>query len=533
MNRRTLLQGVAHLALLGALAPHAFAADSAPVSGGTLRIAVEEPSILTSAFITTMNIGMVSSKILEGLVSYDLNLKPVPALARSWTVSPDGLTITFKLQQGVTWHDGKPFTSSDVQYSLLEVWKKLHPFGRAVFANVTDVTTPDAHTVVVHLSAPAAYVFSYINTYGAQILPRHVYEGTDVLTNPANIAPIGTGPFVFKEWARGNYIRLERNANYWQEGRPYLDGVVFRFIPDPAARTAALEAGELDVALGSLIPISNLRRFTDTKRFTIDTTDGRFLSSIFLVQANVRRPHLADKRVRQALLSAIDRNALLRLVWQGYGKVAVGPVPSSVTQYHSDQVKHWDYDPKAAEALLDAAGFPRGKDGTRLKLTLDSGSGDSLESNRAGEFMKQSFARIGVQLELRTSDAASYLRRIYTDQDYDLMTSSLHMLPDPTLGVQRLYWTKNIIKGAPWTNGAGYSNPELDKVMVAAAAEADQAKRRELIVQWQEIAQEDLPILDLIELTWTTVSTARYHKVAPQGDGLFAGLEDAYLSAPA
>ena len=507
-------------------------AAGTPTPGGVLNVAVSpEPTLLTSAFITTMNIGQVSSKVLEGLVSYDLNLKPVPALATSWTTSPDGLTITFKLRQGVKWHDGKDFTSADVAFTLKEVWQKLHPFGRAAFANVKEVQTPDPLTVVLKLSAPAPYLLNYSNTYGAQILPRHIYEGKDVLTNPANNAPIGTGPFVFKEWVKGSHVRLVRNPNYWgkdAQGKqlPYLDGVVFRFIPDPAARAVALQAGELDVALGSSIPVTSLANFKDTKRYSINLDDGRYLSTIFLTQFNVRRPYLQDKRVRHAFAHAIDRNALLKVVYLGYGKPATGPIPSSVVQYYTPNTPQYAFDLKKAAALLDQAGFkPDGK-GVRLKVNLDYDS----DTQRGAEFIKQSLARVGVQVNLRTGDTATYLRRIFTEQDYDLMISSLHRLPDPTLGVQRLFWTKNIVKGAPWTNGSGYSNPKLDQIMEAAAVEADAGKRKQLIHDWQRIAQEDLPLIDLIEPTWVTVSTARFHKTVPKGDGLFASYADAWLS---
>jgi peptide/nickel transport system substrate-binding protein len=530
MHRRdVMLSGLGLAAFPFSTTYHASAQETrTPVRGGVARIVVQEPPILTSAFITTMNIGMVSSKILEGLVSYDLDLKPVPALAESWETSEDGLRVTFNLRKNAKWHDGTPFTAADVRFSLLEVWKKLHPFGRAVYANVTEVETPDPYTAVFVLSAPALYLLNYANTYGSQILPRHIYEGTDILKHPANSAPIGTGPFKFKEWVRGSHVTLDRNAEYWQDGKPYLDGIIFRFIPDAVARGVALEAGEVDVTIGSLIPVTSLRRFSDKAKYTINTDDGRFLASIFLAQINVRRPHLGDKRVRQALSHAIDREALVRLVWQGYGKPATGPIPSSVAQYYQRGTPQ-AFDPKRAEQLLDDAGLKRGADGKRFRINLVSGSGDSLESNRAGEFIKQYLGRVGIEVDLIIEDSAAYLRRIYTDADYDIMTSSLHRLPDPTLGVQRLYWTKNIIKGAPWTNGSGYSNPELDQIMEAAAAEGDPAKRRSLVARWQEIAQEDVPILDLVELTWTTVSTARFRKERPQGDGMFAGLEDAWL----
>jgi len=536
MKRRLFFPRVALLAglLLPVLSLPAAAQTqtaAAPVRGGILNVNVApEPTLLTSAFITTMNIGQVSSKVLEGLVSYDLNLQPVPALATSWQVSEDGLTVRFKLRENVKWHDGKDFTSADVEYTLLNVWKKLHPFGRAAFANVDKVETPDRHTVVLRLSSPAPYLLNYINTYGAQVLPRHIYAGTDVLTNPANNAPVGTGPFVFKEWVKGSHVRLERNPDYWQKGQPYLDGVVFKFIPDAAARTVALEAGEIDVALGSSIPLSNLNRFADKSKYGINLDDGRYLSTIFLTQFNVRRPHFNDKRVRQAFAHAIDRNALLKVVFLGYGKPATGPVPSSVVNYYSPETRQYPYDLKKAEALLDEAGLKKGADGKRLKITLDYDAGGGVSGTRQAEFIKQSLARVGVEVELRAGDTATYLRRIFTDQDYDLMVSSLHRLPDPTLGVQRLFWTRNIIKGAPWTNGSGYSNPELDKVMEAAADEANPAKRKALIKQWQQIVQEDLPVLDLVEQTWVTVSSARFHKATAQGDGLFASYADAWLT---
>jgi len=336
---------------------------------------------------------------------------------------------------------------------------------------------------------------------------------------------------VFKEWVKGSHVRLERNPHYWQKGQPYLQGIVFKFIPDAAARAVALEVGEIDVALGSSIPLSNLERFSDPAKWTINLDDGRYLSTIFLTQFNVRRPYLSDKRVRQAFAHAIDKNALLKVVFWGYGKPATGPVPSSVVNYYSPDTRQYPYDLKKAEALLDEAGFRKGADGKRLKVTLDYDGGGG--GNREAEFIRQSLGRIGVEVVLRGGDTVSYLRRIFTDQDYDLMISSLHRLPDPTLGVQRLFWTRNIIKGAPWTNGSGYSNPALDKIMEAAADEANPTRRKALITQWQQIVQEDLPVLDLIEQTWVTVSTARFHKTVAQGDGLFASYADAWLQPAA
>ena len=214
------------------LAGFALPAVAQPRSGGTLTIVQgAEPAALVSGVNTSTFIGTVSTKIHEGLLEYDFDLKPRPGLAESWSVAPDGKTYTFKLRRGVTWHDGKPFTSADVKFSLEEIWKKLHPRGRVTFGKVTAVDTPDASTVVVRLSEPTPMMLAALSSYESQVLPKHVYEGKDFTTHPALNAPIGTGPFVFKEWKKGDFIRLEKNPSYWDKGKPYLDAIVVRVVP--------------------------------------------------------------------------------------------------------------------------------------------------------------------------------------------------------------------------------------------------------------------------------------------------------------
>ena len=187
-----------HLAVLATLftllAGFALPAVAQPRSGGTLTIVQgAEPAALVSGVNTSTFIGTVSTKIHEGLLEYDFDLKPRPGLAESWSVAPDGKTYTFKLRRGVTWHDGKPFTSADVKFSLEEIWKKLHPRGRVTFGKVTAVDTPDATTVVVRLSEPTPMMLAALSSYESQVLPKHVYEGKDFTTHPALNAPIGTG----------------------------------------------------------------------------------------------------------------------------------------------------------------------------------------------------------------------------------------------------------------------------------------------------------------------------------------------------
>ena len=196
-----------------------------------------ESSGLVAAFNTDSNLQMVSAKMHDGLLDYDAKLQPVPALAESWRMSEDGKTITFNLRNGVKWHDGVDFTSADVKFTLEKVLSKLNPRGRATFANVLEVATPDARTAVLKLSAPAPYLMNGLAAFESPMLPKHIYDdGQELLRHPALAKPVGTGPFMFGEWQKGSHILLKRNPNYWAKGLPKLGQVVFRVIPDPLVR---------------------------------------------------------------------------------------------------------------------------------------------------------------------------------------------------------------------------------------------------------------------------------------------------------
>lgn len=213
---------------------------SAQKRGGTLvQITQPEPPTLGSYISTASPVGQVAAKIYDGLLEYDFNLKPVGALAQSWTIADDGKTMTFRLRPGVKFHDGKPFTSADVQFSVMEVLKKVHPRGINTFAEVTAVETPDPMTAVFRLAKPAPYIMSALSGYESPMLPKHVFEMGDIRTHQNANSPVGTGPFKFVEWRRGEFVRLDRNAEYWKPGLPYLDRVVVRFIADNATRRGA------------------------------------------------------------------------------------------------------------------------------------------------------------------------------------------------------------------------------------------------------------------------------------------------------
>ena len=507
-------------------------AQNPPSAGeGVLSFALSpEPPFLLSAINSTLQMGMVTSKVMESLLYLDTALTFQPQLAQSWSVSADGRSYTFKLRPNVKWHDGKPFTSADVRFTVMEVLKKLHPRGRSQFAKVDSVETPDPLTAILKLSQPAPSMLTALASgYESPIVPRHLFEGTDIAANPYISKPVGTGPFVFKEWQKGSYIVLERNPNYWRPGKPALQRIVFRIINDASARAAGLETGELQIGGLSPIPLTDLARIANSPVLSIEKRGYAYMSPFILMEVNLRRPPLNDVRVRQAIAHAIDRQRLTQIVWMGYGEPAVSPIPSSVTTFHSKDIPKYDFDPEKAKKLLDEAGLKPGAGGWRFKMTHDFIPLGS-DYQRTGEFIKQSLARVGIEVELRSQDLPTYLRRVYTDYDFDTTSLFYGAFADPTQGVQRLFWSKSIQKGVVYTNPTDYRSPEMDRIIESAQGEADPAKRKALYFEMQRLAMTDLPVIPLMETRFTTVASRKLKNHTVSADGVIGGnFADAYF----
>lgn len=529
VTRRNGLKAFGGAALTAAFASAPGVAD-AQASGGVLRMVVfPEPPVLVSAANSSTFPGIVSTKIHEGLVRYDESMKPLPALATSWDFAPDGKKVTFKLRPGVTWHDSKPFTSADVKFSLEKVWKELHPRGRTVYGSVASVEIPDDLTVVVTLDKPSPSMAVSLSGYESQVVPRHIYEGKDFATNPALSAPIGTGPFMFKEWRRGEYIRLVKNPSYWDAGKPHLDEIVIRIIPDPGATAAAFEAGEIDIGFFNPVPLADVKRLSALPQLAVETKGYEYFSAQYLMELNLRNEYLKDVRVRQAMMHGIDRNFLVNAIWFGYGKPATGPIPSTVADYYSADVATYPFDVAKANKILDDAGYKRGANNMRFKLVENYPV--LSEVPRTAEYFRQAMARIGIEIELRSLDLGSFIRNIYTNYDFDVTNNYIYMLSDPTVGIQRLYWSENIKKGVPFANVVGYSNPEVDRALVAAQTENDVSRRKELFKIFQQKVQEDLPILNLFELKLTTLYNRRVRNHLSGPDAPYASYADVSLGS--
>lgn len=528
ISRRNFTKGLGLTVFAASVfAPSVLRAEEAQ-RGGTLRIAVQtEPLSLTDLQQNSATSG-VGARVHEGLIHVDYDLTPKPYLATSWEIAEDGLTYTFKLRDDVKWHDGEPFTSGDVAYSILTL-KEIHPRRRITFANVTSIDTPDDHTVVLNLSQPAPYLLGALSSQGTPIIARHLYEGTDPTTNPHNVAPIGTGPYIFKEWIRGSHYILERNPNYWDQPKPYLDAIVVRFIPEVASRTAALESGEID--LGGQTPISffDIPRFEANPEFTIETRGAELSGNLNQVFFNLENEYLKDLRVRQAIAHAIDVEDYIKLVWLGYAIPAPTAIVPGMPHFHDGSLAPYAFDLAKSEALLDDAGFARQADGTRFRLRILHNTINSRLLPGA-EYFRSALAKVGITLDINSYDFATYVQKVYTERAFDLDVQTLVNGYDPTDGIQRAYWSKNIKEGLPWSNQTHYVDEEVDEIFEQAAVEPNEAKRRDLYVRLQQILYRDLPALNLAEVKALLVYNSKVKEPINDATGNLGNFADAYLT---
>ncbi|HRO61578.1 MAG TPA: ABC transporter substrate-binding protein, partial [Burkholderiaceae bacterium] len=439
-RRNALLTGPA-LALSAAIPSVLHAqGQGTPRRGGSITVHMQgEQRILNPALRASTGVYVVGGKIMEALVDLDGKGETAPVLATSWESSPDGKTITFKLREGVSWHDGKPFTSADVQYTAMEMWKKHLNYGTALQLYLDAVDTPDAHTAVFRYSRPMPLdlLLRALADLG-YVAPKHVYEGTNVLENPANTAPIGTGPFKFSKYERGQYIIAVRNDDYWRKGFPYLDQIVWRIIPDPAAAVAAFESGQVQLSAEGALPLADLDRLGKDKRFEVSTRGNEGNAVMNTIEFNFRRKELADHRVREAIVRAMDVPFFCENFLYGFAQPATGPVPSSSPKFYTKDTPQYPFDRKKAEALLDEAGYKRGANGKRFALRLAPAPwGEDI--TLWATFMQQSLQQIGIDIELVRYDAAGWLKNVYNDWNFDLATGWHQYRGDPAVSTTAWY----------------------------------------------------------------------------------------------
>jgi peptide/nickel transport system substrate-binding protein len=489
-KRLTSLGGAALAAAVAALP--ALAQEIKP--GGTMVVALPgDPDSLNASIVTDISTSNLSGQFYSTIVRQNNDGHVLPDLAKSWEISPDGKTYTFHFHDNVKWHDGTPFTAEDVAWSLWNVNKKYNGPASGLLEAVESIEATDPLTAVFKLKyayPPLLRGLTYFNS--STIVPKHIFKDGDPRQNPASLKPVGTGPFVFKEYKRGSHVILERNPNYHVKGRPYLDRLVFQIAPNESARALALEKGEIDFMPYYAMSLADVDRLKSSRNVKI-TVAPRQIAGEYMGFINTRQGPLAKKEVRQALYYGLNREELLQKAGFGFGRVSTGPISSEQKVFYTDQVRQYPHDPARAEKMLDEAGYPKGANGVRfpVRVTYDVKEGPMDDT---AKLMRNQLAKIGVNVVIEPADSNAWRDKSFKNWDFDITMGSFSTGPDPAIGTERVYVCRNIERLFA-RNASGYCNPKLDEIFAAAAKELDEPKRVQLYHEAQKILAEDVPHL--------------------------------------
>ncbi|MBM6582874.1 ABC transporter substrate-binding protein [Microvirga sp. BT689] len=408
--------------------------------------------------------------LYEGLVRIDRTGKVQPLLAKSWEVAPDGLTYTFRLQEGVKFHDGTTFDSADVKFAFDRARDpKSTNAQKQIFAPIASIETPDPATVVIKLKETSGNFLYYLGWGDAVIVAPET-----AANNAAN--PVGTGPFKFKSWTRGDRVELTKNPDYWQKDKVKLESVTFRFISDAQAQVAALKAGDVD-AFPNLGAPELFAEFQKDARFkaVAGNTEGETVAGM----NNAKKP-FDDVRVRRALMHAVDRKALVEGAYSGLGK-PIGSFFSPNNPAFVDTTNVIPYDVEKAKALLKEAGYGNG-----LSITIKSPQ--MAYASRSAELLSAMLSEAGVDLKIiPTEFPAKWIEEVFKNKDYD-MTIVSHTEPlDIDIFARDTYYFN-------------YKNDRFKAVLAEAAKTTDEKARFAKYAEAQKILAEDVPALFLFQL---------------------------------
>jgi peptide/nickel transport system substrate-binding protein len=477
---------------------------------------IGEASTLIPTLATDSSSHTVAAQIYNGLVKYDKNLNIVGDLAERFSVSSNGLQITFHLRRGVKWHDGFPLTSRDVLYTYRVIIDPKTPTAYSEdFKQVKNFSAPDDYTVRVTYAAPFAPALA---SWGASILPAHLLEGKDITRSPLSRKPVGTGPYRFREWVAGQKIVLDANADYF-EGRPYISRYIYRIIPDTSTMYMELKAGSID--LMGLTPVQYARQ-TTAPTFTSRFNKYRYPSASYVYMGyNLRHPLFEDKRIRQALTAAINKDELIQGVLFGMGRKAHGPIVPGRWAYNP-HVRDIAYDPLRAVELLAQAGWKKKnsegilvKDGKPFSFTILTNQGNQ-QRLLASQIIQQRLRFVGIDVKIRVVEWATFLKEFVNKGNFEVVMLGWSTTPDPDM-----YDVWHSSKTKPGElNFIGFNNAEVDRLLVEGRSTFDLEKRRRAYYRIQEILADEQPYTFLYVPDELPVVSSRIRGVEPAPAGI-------------
>ena len=460
-----------------------------PKRGGQMSLAIiSDPTFNPFTWPGQFSTVMAAKPLWSTLVKYEPGtMKAIPDLATAWEPAPDGLAWTFKLRQDVKWHDGQPFTAADVKFTIDNIMNpQVNALFRSNLVGLKGAEVVDDHTVKLVMDKPFASLPIQLG-YNIAMAPRHLLEGKDLNTLDEYIQkPIGTGPFRIKELVKGSHIAMEAFPDFY-EGRPNLDGLVFKVVPEINTQVAQLRTGELDLALIEPPHKETLRNQQNLQFSTVEQPN-----TFYFCLNNAREP-FNDKRVRLALTLGCNRQLMVERILRGEAPLAAGAYGTAFGEFQNKNLKPYPYDPDRAKALLGEAGWKPGadgimeKDGKKMSFGFMVDKGNPTREQMALA-LQQDWKKIGVDIQVEVEEFNVYLRRGNSRPgDYDTRTGWRITAPDPDKTPE--YTTQGS------NNHYMYSNAEVDQLMEQGKAESDPAKRKQIYDQIQQLIYDDVPIV--------------------------------------
>lgn len=438
---------------------------------------------------------LINTILFDQLTRYSPeDLSPQPALATSWEADADGMAWTFELREGVVWSDGEAFDAEDVAFTFNDVVlnAELGAQSASQFSSIETVEIVGHTTVRFMLNTPFSALPYYLASF-AGILPEHVLGSAE---NPLTVAsfnkqsPVTTGPFKVAEFVPGSFVRLEPNPLHWA-GEPKIAGMIFRIIPDPNTQVAQALAGELDVV--TRLSASLAEGIERSPQLEVLRQSQNLFYWISLNQDDAR---FTEPAVRQALLMALDREAMINAVLEGYGQVATGPVAPLLGALYNADVDTYAYDPEGAAALLDEAGWTlnadgvREKDGQTLSFAMETGQFGYLVP--ATLLAQQYWEAIGVEADVQVLEWNAYIQQVVVARDYSA-TLAWWSMP-PTADVAPYLSCSAAQSG---NNIPNYCSEELDELMNAGRRAITEEDQIQAYAAMQEFTAVELPYLFL------------------------------------
>ena len=514
--------------LLGSSGVHAEnPVPSPPPSGGELVVSLyDSPPHLNPAIQSGLVTAFPGAQIFAGLLRFDNEWHPSPYLAEKWEISKDGLSVTFHLVKNAVFHDGKPITSEDVAFSIMTV-KALHPF-KSMMAPVERVDTPDPHTVVIRLKKPHPAILLAMSPALLPILPKHVYGSVENVKNhPANMKPVGSGPFKVEAFVPGKEIRLIKNNAFFIKGRPYVDRLTLKIIRNTLEEALGMEIGDSHM-MASFQDLNELNHLRSLDHLVVVKNGFKGIGPMYWVAFNLQQKPFNDVRVRKAIAYAIDRKFIVDTMFKGETAMETGPISSNSPFYSSD-VNLYEQDFEKANRLLDEAGYPRDETGKRFSFRLTYMPERAGINRKVSEYLGQLFLRnLGVEAVIEHPENFNDWMRKVSNWDFQMTIDDVFNWGDPVIGVHRTYLSSNIRKGVIWSNTQGYRNPEVDALLEQAGSELDFEKRYALYEKFQKIIADELPVYPILQPFFALAYNKNLGSVNQSIWGLMSPLDTVY-----